>query len=40
MKRTKTRIFIIQNADGVWVSNQKDISEAGVQFYQSLFTSE
>ena len=40
MKRHKTINFRIRNGEGSWVISQKDIAKTGVQFYQSLFSSE
>lgn len=39
VKRKKSKKFRIQNMDGVWVSDQKEIVEVGVAFFQDQFHS-
>lgn len=39
VKRRKSKNFRVQNMHGVWVSDQKEIAEAGVEFFKDLFCS-
>lgn len=40
IERNKSKLFRIQNSEGVWLTDQIYIAEPGVQYYQNLFRSD